>query len=696
MNILIINAFGRGKEAESRFHSFCRVISRSVEQVAHKSGIDAFSYVYRTPNEIDDYIYDVDFNPNEGTQSNLSHKKNLDNIDMIFIDGTERYLPWMKSGYKLSLFIKLCKTIDKVMFVAGVGMEVLVYYLASSEHNEFHFINARGEISSIEEVNKIPKSFLRSIKKNDHLLDYVTGDVLEYRHINQEWEPILNIGLHKQIQTEKYISTRGKFVLHPYNNSNSTTTSVQSTYYNELKVKINRQYQSHWLFKGTDSEFIGYSTLTWFPHYFNVTDEKYIAHILAESVKGTAVIEHNNTVGVTFHPGMSVQSTYKESGMILTNFIKQKFKALQGKILQCNYDTTTHTVTNKIERHSSVPLMFKAYQLNDDLQRRKYNTQLLEKVDVLKRTSSIDKVCNSQAFTKVIKVKKEAAHCGLSINNRNKVLVEDNSINQRTITCFGYGYGYHPSSNSNISRSNKHILPPPPPLVLNEPTINNNEVLKPNPHARISELFNIKHPNNNTYTHRRTSTRKRNSVEEKVDYNAEDYINFIDKGRMDEDVMLTYYKKLRQDTVSKLHEIAQTERERESSTLGNNKQKGKPMLLSVSSNREGVSLRKASVTVPNRSNRHEHVKHRRNVFRRHKGVTVGSEYVTKDEIERKEFLINKSKWLTDEDFHRVFGLNTTSIKPVANVMSVIGKSVAEHHFRETTPNKWLVPKGFVV
>ena len=218
------------------------------------------------------------------------------------------------------------------MLVAGGGMEVLVYYLASSGHNEFHFINARGEISSIEEVNKIPKSFLRSIKKNDHLLDYVTGDVLEYRHINQEWEPILNIGLHKQIQAEKYISTRGRFVL----NSNNTTSNIVSTYYNELKIKINKQCHSHWLFKGIDSEFIGYSTLTWFPHYFNVTDEKYISQTLAESVKGSAVIEHNNTVGVTFHPGMSVASTYKESGMILTNFIKQKFKALQGKILHCN------------------------------------------------------------------------------------------------------------------------------------------------------------------------------------------------------------------------------------------------------------------------------------------------------------------------------------------------------------------------
>ena len=694
MNILIINAFGKGKEAESRFNSLCRVISRSIEQVAHKSGIDAFSYVYRTPNEIDDYIYDVDFNPNEGTQSNLSHKKNLDNIDMIFIDGTERYLPWLKSGYKLSLFIKLCKTIDKVMFVAGVGMEVLVYYLASSGHNEFHFINARGEISSIEEVNKIPKSFLRSIKKNDHLLDYVTGDVLEYRHINQEWEPVLNIGLHKQILTEKYISTRGKFVLH---HNNTTTTSIQSTYYNELKIKINKHYQSHWLFKGIDSEFIGYTTLTWFPHYFNVTDEKYISQILAESVKGTAVIEHNNTVGVTFHPGMSVHSIYKESGMILTNFIKRKFKALQGKILHCNYDTT-HTVTNKIERHSSVPLMFKAYQLNDDIQRRKYNNQLLEKVDVLKRTSSIDKVCNSQAFSKVIKVKKEAAHCGLSINNRNKVLVEDNSINQKTITCFNSKHHHH------STKSNKHI---PPPLVVegvsNGPTTNNNEVLKPNPHARISELFTIKH---NTHVHATTTTKKRNSIEEKVDYNAEDYINFIDKSRMDEDVMLTYYKKLRHDTLSKLHELAQTERERESSTLCNNRHKVKPLVLSVNSSKEGACLSTrnkstSSVTVPNRSkNRHEHARNRRhinmNVFRRYKGVSVGSEYVTKDEIERKEFLINKSKWLTDEDFHRVFGLNTTSIKPVANVMSVIGKSVAEHHFRETTPSKWLVSKGFVV
>ena len=78
-------------------------------------------------------------------------------------------------------------------------MESLIYYLATGSHNDYNFINSNGEIQSIEELNKIPESFLKELKKNDHFLDFVTGDVMEYQHINKNWVSVMNIGLHIKI-----------------------------------------------------------------------------------------------------------------------------------------------------------------------------------------------------------------------------------------------------------------------------------------------------------------------------------------------------------------------------------------------------------------------------------------------------------------------------------------------------------------
>ena len=65
-----------------------------------------------------------------------------------------------------------------------------------------------------------------------------------------------------------------------------------------------------------------------------------------------------------------------------------------------------------------------------------------------------------------------------------------------------------------------------------------------------------------------------------------------------------------------------------------------------------------------------------------------------EQRQRREFLESKKKWVCKEDFHRVFGLHTTAIKPIPNVMSY-GKPVTDYKFREVNHKKWLTPNGFV-
>ena len=65
-----------------------------------------------------------------------------------------------------------------------------------------------------------------------------------------------------------------------------------------------------------------------------------------------------------------------------------------------------------------------------------------------------------------------------------------------------------------------------------------------------------------------------------------------------------------------------------------------------------------------------------------------------EQRQRREFLESKKKWISKEDFHRVFGLHTTAIKPIPNVMSY-GKPVTDYKFREINHEKWITPNGFV-
>ena len=153
---------------------------------------------------------------------------------MIFIDGTELYLPWKQKSEKLYEFIKLCKTNNKVLFAGGVGLQILIYYLSTNSMAEYDIINNKGEIKSLEELQNFPKNYFKGTKTSEIFLDFVTGDLLTYRENDNSWEPIMNIGLHHQISAEKYFN-RGKFVL-------NDIIKTQNKIINELKKKSNSIY----------------------------------------------------------------------------------------------------------------------------------------------------------------------------------------------------------------------------------------------------------------------------------------------------------------------------------------------------------------------------------------------------------------------------------------------------------------------
>ena len=242
MNVLIINAFGSSLKALQRFESFCNIIKNIFKKISKGSGIENFNFICRSPNNISEFIYKHDMISGDVNQ-NKRNKKNFDKIDIVIIDGYEKYAPWDQRSYTLCEFIKLCKITNKTLYAGGVGFEILIYYLATGSLNEYNFVNAKGQIKSLEEMSMAPKKFLKELKNNEIFLDYVTGDILEYKS-DETWVPIKNIGMHKQLTAEKYMP-RGKFVLKECFRGKDFVKNLNafSTAYDEIKRLLNSYVQ---------------------------------------------------------------------------------------------------------------------------------------------------------------------------------------------------------------------------------------------------------------------------------------------------------------------------------------------------------------------------------------------------------------------------------------------------------------------
>ena len=723
MNILIVNAYGRSQNNKAKFTSFCNIIKNILKKVTFNSGIDNFFFLYRTPKTISDFIYNYECNPGEETKDNIINKKNFDKIDMVFIDGNEKYLPWEEKGYRLSEFVRLCKHTNKILFAAGVALEILIYYLATGSNNMFNFINSKGEIQAIEEIDKIPLNFLNNLKKNDYFLDFVTGDILEYHIINKVWTPLMNIGLHKQIAAEKFID-RGKFILQDYfkgKDYKENTRAIVSNCHEILNI-ISRQYLSHYLVDSIPKEFVGYTSLTWFPHFFNVFYRKYHFKPICQSDRGISVIEHENSVGVAFHP----QIKYRETVILLENFIRNKFRDVQVKLFKFKDNRTLEI------KKDEIPLMFRNYKYNDEANMRKDLAK--NTISLNKKMNTIGNVNNSIAFNRIKKVKNVASHVGMGFNNRDMIFVENNSIIQKPLSL-------HFNENVNVNINNK----------LKENNVRFDYFsLKRNENARISEIFK---PFNYSLSPLKSGSIKdmyllKKEAEKEAD-NGMEFLSFIKRDKMDEGQLISYYKKTRKNVIQKLEEIEnfsnyksqrkskfrnfqnkKSNQRLKTSFSFNNKIKNYENIL----NKENFNINKKNKTIDHEktknhlteNNLEEMEKEYRTLMvncssRPVKTATFGKrknflslkkfkvdnkislnnndkwkqyENVPLEQIKRKEFLESKKKWMSKEDFHRVFGIRSTSIKPIPSIM-IYGKPVSSHKYREIYPEKWITPNGFI-
>jgi hypothetical protein len=399
-----------------------------------------------------------------------------------------------------------------------------------------------------------------------------------------------------------------------------------------------------------------------------------------------------------------------------------------------------------ISQKDEIPLMFRKYKYNDEEKKRQYISKKFLTLNL--KNNYINNVNNSIAFNRIKKVKNIASHVGMGFNNRDMIFVENNSIIQKPLSLEYTKNVNKTKENSSSSRFDYFSL-------------------KRNENTRISEIFKPYSPmngplkaldinNNNILGNNMVNFDKMKKDMEKNGENNLDYLSFIKREKMDENQLISYYKKTRRNVCQKLEEIEHMSnykyhsykrnkfkkskkikfnlRLKNSLSFNNNKHNNYNLLNKENTQKNNNTMDKEKVvlkydfssdssSINNNINEMEaqystlmaktsyrpvktatsfnkkNFLKKRNFSNDSKMINTNDKWkkyenLSLEQIQRKEFLESKKKWMSKEDFHRVFGVRSTSIKPIPSVM-IYGKPVSSHKYREIHPEKWITQNGFI-
>jgi len=234
----------------------------------------------------------------------------------------------------------------------------------------------------------------------------------------------MNIGLHNKQIAEKYMS-RGKYILNKDNYRPKTGKEASENYTSinvETLVTIQKKNISHWALKNMPLEFIVRSHSNWFAHNICLTDKELKYLVLSSCPKGPIIIEHTNTIGL----GFNISKKYPHTMVVLENFIKAKMLEDKNKIAILR---TTGEETKLTEGKTR-----KAITINKVIANVKPCSTISRKL------SNVDLVDQARPYTKLKSVKEMSQNVGFNFNSRDKIIVENNSIDTRPITAKGHNF----------------------------------------------------------------------------------------------------------------------------------------------------------------------------------------------------------------------------------------------------------------
>ena len=111
MRVLIVDAFGPSPRSRKKFQTFERVVTSSLKK-SLSSLACGFTLLKRGFHSLDGFDLSI---PSKYAMT----LREIDKLDLVFIDGDMRLLPWRAPSNKLLMLIKVCIMAQKCVFAAA-------------------------------------------------------------------------------------------------------------------------------------------------------------------------------------------------------------------------------------------------------------------------------------------------------------------------------------------------------------------------------------------------------------------------------------------------------------------------------------------------------------------------------------------------------------------------------------------------
>ena len=208
--------------------------------------------------------------------------------------------------------MKMCKKTNKCLFMAGIGMQMLVHF-CSVGYQSLRVINGNERGTPLEELYSFdPK---RVTHREDVFMDLYSGDYFHFNPDSQVWMPSGNVGLHSStaIDFENVANQDNLKKTKTYKVNlvkNASTLHLSKLY--DVKCQIKKQHIKHWALINLPSSFVVTNTNRYDPHPINITQIQHVCknyETIAESERGPQIAEHVNSLALQFNIDRKIAET---------------------------------------------------------------------------------------------------------------------------------------------------------------------------------------------------------------------------------------------------------------------------------------------------------------------------------------------------------------------------------------------------
>jgi len=184
--VLIVHCFDDATSAGSKAN---KMFTELVLSLVGKSA----RVTRRRMDDLADYTLDFEY---EILTENSKHPvRKFDKLDMVFVGGDLKELPWSPVAYQLMTLLRMCTFCKKAVFSAG-GAAFHAMFSLATQGRHYHVLNApHGDL-----LDKLPAFGRFASGTPRHRvgwLDNETGDMYEYEEELKVWRPACNVGFYR-------------------------------------------------------------------------------------------------------------------------------------------------------------------------------------------------------------------------------------------------------------------------------------------------------------------------------------------------------------------------------------------------------------------------------------------------------------------------------------------------------------------